>query len=408
MRERTQTKDPLSNTLVKPNPAEPPAGSPAGFDTGAAGAGGSDPRDPGRRAADSAGAHDGSPGDCDQHDVLGTEAMMWVERELTLDTAAVGSRLDQALAARLPEFSRARIQAWIGAGLVQVDGQSCRARNRVRGGERVTLRATLEPVGRCEPEALTFGVVFEDEHLLVIDKPAGLVVHPGAGNPKGTLQNGLLHREPALDRLPRCGIVHRLDKDTSGLLVVAKTPLAYRSLTEQLQARTVTREYRALVLGELVAGGRVDVPIGRHPTRRTSMAVVPHGRASRTDYCILASYLGVTLLAVRLRTGRTHQIRVHMAYIRHPLVGDPVYGGRPQPAYGLSAPALDAVRRFPRQALHAIRLGLIHPEQGTPLSWEVPMARDLARLLGILRFEASRKGACEVLPCQARHGPGPH
>jgi 23S rRNA pseudouridine1911/1915/1917 synthase len=250
----------------------------------------------------------------------------------------------------------------------------------------VVLRAMLEPVGRCQPEPVEFDVVFEDEHLLVINKPAGLVVHPAAGNWHGTLQNGLLHREPTLERLPRCGIVHRLDKDTSGLLVVARTPLAHQSLTAQLRSRTVKREYRALVVGELAAGGQVDAPIGRHPTRRTSMAVVAGGRASITDYRVLARYPGYSLLAVQLLTGRTHQIRVHMAHIRHPLVGDPVYGGRPPPVRALSEAATDALCRFPRQALHAIRLGLLHPARGEPVSWEVPMATDLARLLACLEL----------------------
>jgi 23S rRNA pseudouridine1911/1915/1917 synthase len=310
-----------------------------------------------------------------------------VERDLVLDAADTGRRLDQVLATRLPEFSRGRIQGWIEAGMVRVDGVARRARDRMHGGEHVALHAVLEPVGRCEPEPVELDVVFEDEHLLVIDKPAGLVVHPAAGNWHGTLQNGLLHREPALDRLPRCGIVHRLDKDTSGLLVVARTPLAHQSLTEQLRARTVKREYRALVVGELAAGGRVDAPIGRHPTRRTSMAVVAGGRASITDYRVLARYSHHSLLAVQLLTGRTHQIRVHMAHIGHPLVGDPVYGGRPPPTRGLSEAATDALREFPRQALHAVRLGLLHPAHGEPVSWEVPMAADLARLLDCLESE---------------------
>jgi len=307
-----------------------------------------------------------------------------VERDLLLDAADTGRRLDQVLAARLPEFSRGRIQGWIEAGMVRVDGVPRRARDRMHGGEHLALRAVLEPVTRCEPEPVELNVVFEDEHLLVIDKPAGLVVHPAAGNWHGTLQNGLLYREPALDRLPRCGIVHRLDKDTSGLLVVARTPLAHRSLTEQLRARRVKREYLALVVGALTAGGRVDAPIGRHPTKRTSMSVALAGRASITDYRVLARYSHHSLLAVQLLTGRTHQIRVHMAHIGHPLVGDPVYGGRPPPTRGLSEAAKDALRGFPRQALQAIRLGLLHPAHGKRISWEVPMAKDLARLLEYL------------------------
>ncbi|MGB5834944.1 MAG: 23S rRNA pseudouridine(1911/1915/1917) synthase RluD [Thiohalocapsa sp.] len=303
---------------------------------------------------------------------------------MSVDASEAGLRLDKVLAARLPEFSRSRIRNWIDAGMVHVDGCRAPARARLKGIEHVELRATLEAVGRCEPEPVDFDVVFEDEHLLVINKPAGLVVHPAAGNWHGTLQNGLLHREPALDRLPRSGIVHRLDKQTSGLLVVARTLLAHRSLTAQLQARSVKREYRALVVGEVVCGGRVDAPIGRHPTRRTAMAVVQGGRQAVTDYRVVVRYRGHSLLAVKLLTGRTHQIRVHMAHIRHPLVGDPVYGGRARPPRGLPVDAAEALGRFRRQALHALRLGLIHPEYGEPLSWEVPMAKDLAELLHVL------------------------
>lgn len=335
--------------------------------------------------------------------------------DLVLDAADAGRRLDQALAARLPEFSRACIQGWIDAGMVQVDGGTRRARDRMHGGESILVRAAIEPIGRCEPEPVPLRVVFEDEHLLVVDKPAGLVVHPAAGNWHGTLQNGLLHRDPALDRLPRCGIVHRLDKDTSGLLVVARTALAHKALTEQLRARTVKREYRALVMGELCDAGQVDAPIGRHPTRRTSMAVVTGGRPSVTDYQVLAGYDGYSLLAVRLHTGRTHQIRVHMAHIGHPLVGDPVYGGRQgarrgrrqagrqagcrtgnragnrtanqRPSTGLSEQTQEAVRCFPRQALHALRLALLHPRTGELVSWEVPMAPDMAQLIAMLEAD---------------------
>ena len=318
---------------------------------------------------------------------LASAEVLAVECDLVLSAADAGQRLDQVLAQRLPEFSRSRIQGWIGEGNVRVDGERGRPRTLVRGGERVSVRASLEPVGRCEPEAVPLDILFEDEHLLVIDKPAGLVVHPAAGNWQGTLQNGLLYRDPGLDRLPRCGIVHRLDKDTSGLLVVARTPLAHKSLTEQLKARTLKREYRALVLGELVGGGRVDAPIGRHPTRRTSMAVVAGGRPAVTDYRVLCGYPGLTLLAVHLQTGRTHQIRVHMAHIRHPLLGDPLYGGRPRLPAGLSPMALAALRAFPRQALHAVRLGLVHPASGESMSWQAPLAADLKALLQVLDAE---------------------
>ncbi|MCG6940797.1 MAG: 23S rRNA pseudouridine(1911/1915/1917) synthase RluD [Thiohalocapsa sp.] len=300
-----------------------------------------------------------------------------MDRVLSIAPSHAGQRLDQVLAGRLPDFSRGRIQGWIDTGMVELDGRPTKRSARVLGGERVRIRAWLPDLEAHAPEAMDLDVVYEDAHLLAIDKPAGLVVHPAAGNWSGTLLNGLLHHAPALAALPRCGIVHRLDKDTSGLLVVAKTLLAHKSLVDQLRERTVVREYRALAVGELSAGGTVDAPIGRHPVRRTAMAVVGSGKPAVTDYRVLARYAGYTLLAVRLKTGRTHQIRVHMAHIGHPLVGDPVYGRRA--VAGNAAP-----HSFPRQALHAIRLGLVHPQTGTPMAWEVPMAADLASLLTVL------------------------
>jgi 23S rRNA pseudouridine1911/1915/1917 synthase len=311
-----------------------------------------------------------------------------VRRELRFDMEDVGSRLDAALARRLPDFSRSRLQAWIDEGKVLLNGRSAQRKTRLRGGDLVRLEARVPRSDQFLPEPIALQVLFEDEHLLVIDKPPGLVVHPAAGNWSGTLLNGLLHRSPALARLPRCGIVHRLDKDTSGLLVVARTPRAHTSLVQQLRDRTVTREYRALVVGEPVAGGSVDAPIGRHPVRRTAMAVTRSGRPARTDYRILARYPGHTLLAVRLHTGRTHQIRVHMAHIGLPLVGDPTYGGRRGPRTGLAAEADAAVRAFPRQALHAIKLGLVHPATAQVMTWEAPIASDFAALLAWLEAEA--------------------
>jgi 23S rRNA pseudouridine1911/1915/1917 synthase len=302
-----------------------------------------------------------------------------------MDPRQAGRRLDQALAELLPEFSRSRLQQWISEGRVRLDGAPCGRRDKVRGGEEVRLEAVLDVRATCAPEAIPLDVRFEDEHLLVIDKPAGMVVHPAAGNPDGTLLNALLHHDPGLDRLPRGGIVHRLDKDTSGLLVVAKTLLAHKSLVEQLQQRSVRREYRALVRGVLLAGGRVDAPIGRHPRHRTRMAVVAEGRPAATRYRVLERFAAHTLLGVSLETGRTHQIRVHMTHIRHPLVGDATYGGRARPPAGASVRLAEALRSFPRQALHAIRLGLVHPSTGEPMEWQVPMAADLAALLDVLR-----------------------
>ena len=308
---------------------------------------------------------------------------------LRVDSSLAGSRLDQALARLLPDLSRSRLQQWIEAGQVLVDDAPRRCRDKVWGGESIRVEATLKALDGCAAQEIPLALVYEDEHLLVIDKPAGLVVHPAAGNPDGTLLNALLHHAPALAALPRAGIVHRLDKDTSGLLVVAKTLKAHKSLVEQLRLRQVHREYRALVSGRLVAGGRIEAPIGRHPTQRTKMAVVANGRPSVTHYRVLESFPGHTLLAVELETGRTHQIRVHMAHLRRPLVGDPVYAGRPRPAPGYGAEASAALQRFPRQALHAIRLGLIHPELGESMDWQVAMAADLDQLLRCLRQEVS-------------------
>ena len=298
-----------------------------------------------------------------------------------------GQRLDQALAELLPEFSRSRLQQWIDAGRVRLDGQPCRRRDRVWGGEEVWLEPVLEPDAACQPQAIPLDLVYEDEDILVINKPAGLVVHPAAGNLDGTLQNALLHRSPALAQLPRGGLVHRLDKDTSGLLVVARTLQAHKSLVEQLQAREVHREYRALVTGVPLGPGRVEAPVGRHPRLRTQMAVVAGGRPAVTHYRVLEAFAAHALLGLRLETGRTHQIRVHLAHIRYPILGDPVYGGRPRPPKGAPASLDAALRAFPRQALHAIRLGLRHPRTGEEMAWEVPLAADMAALLALLRAE---------------------
>ena len=310
-----------------------------------------------------------------------------IDRALGIEPADAGRRLDQVLAEQLPEFSRGRLQGWIDAGMVLLDGRPTKRRARLLGGETVRIRAWLPDPQTHAPEPIALAVVHEDDHLLVIDKPAGLVVHPAAGNWTGTLLNGLLHHAPALAGLPRCGIVHRLDKDTSGLLVVAKTLEAHKSLVDQLRARTMSREYRALALGQLAGGGTVDAPIGRHPVRRTAMAVTRAGKPAVTDYRVLARFHGCTLLAVRLHTGRTHQIRVHMAHIGHPLVGDPVYG---RGASSGSGATVAAVRAFPRQALHAIRLGLVHPRNGAAMTWEAPIPDDLSALLTELEADADR------------------
>jgi len=284
-------------------------------------------------------------------------------------------RFDQALARMFPEHSRSRLAAWVRQGRATLDRAAVDAKHKVWGGERVSL--ALEAEARdtaAAAEAIHLEIVDEDAALLVINKPAGLVVHPGSGNWQGTLLNGLLHHHPPLAGVPRAGIVHRLDKDTSGLLVVAKTLQAQTDLVRQLQARTVARKYLALAYGAVARDGLVDAPIGRHQTQRTRMAVTEHGRAARTHYRVLERYPGATLLECSLDTGRTHQIRVHLQSIGHPLVGDPVYrAGR-----GAVSAALAGFRR---QALHAYRLGLVHPLSGAAMQWEAPLPADMGALL---------------------------
>lgn len=296
-----------------------------------------------------------------------------------------GLRLDQALARLLPQHSRSRLQGWLRAGHVRIDGVvATDAKRKVWGGECIELEDGLGADPRERPavaENIPLQIVHEDESILVIDKPAGLVVHPGSGNWQGTLLNALLHHAPALAAIPRAGIVHRLDKETSGLLVVAKTLEAQTDLVRQLQARSVKRHYLALVHGVVAAEGTVDAPIGRHPTQRTRMAVVPlerHGKEARTHYLVRERFAAATLLECRLETGRTHQIRVHMMELGHPLVGDPVYArGKRSGQPSFSA--------FPRQALHAWRLALRHPRTQLEMNWEAPLPGDFAALLAQLR-----------------------
>lgn len=296
-----------------------------------------------------------------------------------------GTRLDQALASLFPEFSRSRLSEWIRQGLVTVDGRQLRPRDRVAGGERVELEPAPTPHNeRWEAQPLDIAVVHEDEYLLVVDKPAGLVVHPGAGNPDGTLVNALLHRDPALARVPRAGVVHRLDKNTSGLLVVARTLIAHKSLVNALKDRQVGREYLAVVDGVLSAGGRIDAPVGRHPLQRTRMAVTDAGRPAATRYRVERRFRAHSLVRLTLESGRTHQIRVHMAHIDHPLVGDPVYGGRLRLPARAGAALSERLRRFKRQALHASRLELRHPVGDQAMSWRSPLPADMKALLDAL------------------------
>lgn len=302
----------------------------------------------------------------------------------TIPAAAAGQRLDQVLAELFPDYSRSRLQLWIRSGAVLVDGVQRKGKDRIFGLEKVLIDAELEEAVGVIAQDIPLTVVYADEDLLVVDKPAGLVVHPAAGNHDGTLQNALLHYDATLATVPRAGIVHRLDKDTSGLLVVARNLTAHQSLVAQLQARTVKREYLAAVCGLLVSGGTVDAPIGRHSVDRKRMAVSTFGKPAITHYRIEARYNAHSLVRVNLETGRTHQIRVHMTYIRHPLIGDPVYGGRARPPASLSATARAAVSEFPRQALHATRLSLRHPLSGDILEWHSPMPDDMVALVQTL------------------------
>ncbi len=301
--------------------------------------------------------------------------------ELILPPECAGQRLDQALSHLLPEFSRSRLAQWIRARRIELDGRPALPKTRVWGGEKVLLFPVPDPAATAAaPEAIALDIVHEDATILVIAKPAGLVMHPGNGNWSGTLMNALLAHAPQLSTLPRAGIVHRLDKDTSGLLVVAKTLIAQTSLVRQLQARTVKREYLALVHGRVARDGKVAAPIGRHPVQRTRMAVAARGKPAVTHFQVLAHFTHATLLRCRLETGRTHQIRVHLQSLGHPLVGDPVYGKNRR-----SADA--AISGFRRQALHAERLEFQHPESGNTVAWQMPPPPDMRDLIAALQAE---------------------
>jgi 23S rRNA pseudouridine1911/1915/1917 synthase len=310
--------------------------------------------------------------------------------DLTIPPELAGLRLDSALARLMPEHSRTRIKGWIAAGSVKVDRVARKPRDIVAAGSRVRVQMRVAEVAQREvlPEAIALSLIHRDSDLLVIDKPAGLVVHPGAGNPRHTLQNALLGLDPDLAALPRAGLIHRLDKDTSGLLVVARTPQAQTSLSRQLEARTMAREYVAACVGVMTGGGTVDEPIGRHRGDRLRMAVRAAGRRAVTHYRVLERFRGHTYLSVKLETGRTHQIRLHLSHIKYPIVGDPVYGGRFALPRGASPGLIDALRSFKRQALHAATLGFIHPRSGKPLRLQSPVPADFEGLLGALREDA--------------------
>lgn len=299
----------------------------------------------------------------------------------TIDEGQDGKRFDQALADLFPDYSRSRLQGWIKTGQALLDGEVRAPRFRVSSGQQVVLEAEAETSSNAEPEAIELNIVHEDSDVLVINKPAGLVVHPGAGNASGTLLNGLLHHAPELEALPRAGILHRLDKGTSGLLLVACSVRAHTRLVRDLEKRRIRREYRAVCNDRLTAGDTIDAPIGRHPAQRTRMAVNGKGKPAVTHYRVLERFAAHTFLAVRLETGRTHQIRVHLAWQGHPLVGDPVYGGRLKIPSGTAEKLGEILRTFPRQALHASDLGFRHPGSGEDMQFHAGLPDDLLALL---------------------------
>ena len=298
-----------------------------------------------------------------------------------------GMRLDQVAAELFPDYSRNRLATWIKEGRLTVDGLAVKPRDKATASAQVTLMVTDEPVIDWQPQSLPLDVIFEDEHILVVNKPAGVVVHPAAGHPDGTLVNALLSHAPELDALPRGGIVHRLDKETSGIMFVARSSLAHKSLVAQLSERTVSRTYCAVCTGALTGGGKIDAPIDRHPTARTKMAVVADGKPAVTHYRIAHRFKHYTQLQVNLETGRTHQIRVHMAHRKWPLVGDPVYGGRQRVPAGASDLLMSTLRGFPRQALHAQALEFEHPASGDWMEFETNLPDDLVNLLEVLESE---------------------
>ncbi len=309
--------------------------------------------------------------------------MTRVNKQELIDSSHAGQRLDAVLAGLWPDFSRSRITGWIREGKLRVNGQTVKPKLRVSGGEQIELSAEIEAHSGLEPQAIELEVLIDDPAFLVINKPAGLVVHPGSGNPDGTLVNALLHFDPDLAPLPRAGLIHRLDKDTSGCLLVARTSASHRALVAALKHREIKRHYRALVWGEIIAGGTIDQPLGRHPVDRRRQVVRHDGRRAVTHYRVARRLRAATLLDVELETGRTHQIRVHLAHQRHPIIGDPLYGRRGAPA-GLTASRRTAWQRFPRQALHAWQLSFEHPETAVPVQATAPVPDDMRQLIELL------------------------
>ncbi|MEH6610812.1 MAG: 23S rRNA pseudouridine(1911/1915/1917) synthase RluD [Halioglobus sp.] len=317
-----------------------------------------------------------------------------IQLEAQVPDSQAGDRLDQVAARLFEEYSRSRLQSWIKNGSLLVDGKQCRPRDKVASGAQLTVNAESEQEITWKAQDIDLDIVYEDESIIVINKPAGLVVHPAAGHADGTLVNALLNHAPELDQLPRGGIVHRLDMDTSGIMVAARTLAAHHHLVAQLQARTVKRQYCAVCIGTMTGGGTIDEPMGRHPRHRKKMAVVAMGgKPAITHYKVVRRYGHHTRIAVSLETGRTHQIRVHMAHRHYPLIGDPSYGGRPKLPKGASQELIEALRGFPRQALHAELLGLIHPASGEDRQFECPLPDDMIALLDVLAREDPPGGA---------------
>ena len=317
--------------------------------------------------------------------------MLELKLSTEIEQTQLGMRLDQALSELFPDYSRSRIKEWIVNNKVTVNGIIVnKPKEKVLGGEKITISAEIEQETYHQPENIKLNIVYEDDDILVINKPRDLVVHPGAGNPNGTVLNALLYHYPEIARVPRAGIVHRLDKDTTGLMVVAKTIIAQTHLVESLQLREITREYEAVAMGIITAGGTIDEPITRHPTKRTHMAVFPTGKPAVTHYRVMEKYRLHTRLRLRLETGRTHQIRVHMAHIAHPLVGDPLYGGRPRPPKGASESFIQTLRDFDRQALHAAMLRLFHPITGEQMEWHAPIPEDMEKLILALQDDTQQ------------------
>ena len=319
-----------------------------------------------------------------------TQSPNTIQLEASTEAAHFGLRLDQVLADLFPEYSRSKLKTWIQDGNVAVNGEVITVpRHKMQMDELVTVQAEVDVQVTSEAQDIALNIVYEDEHILVINKPADLVVHPGAGNPSGTVLNALLNHCPEIDKVPRAGIVHRLDKDTTGLMVVAKTIPAQTHLVDQLQRREMSREYEAVALGTMVAGGIVDAPIGRHATKRTHMAVREMGKPAVTHFRVIEKFRAYTHLRLKLETGRTHQIRVHMAHIKHPLLGDQVYGGRPRLPKGASEEFIAALRGFQRQALHAAQLSLFHPETEEWMTWKAPLPQDMQDLLKAVKKDTA-------------------